>query len=339
MARFLTEDIEILLREGRNLLAFSAGVDSSALFHILLEAGIDFDMAFVNYGLRQQAKEEEEYAKRLARSHGKKLYCTNAPPFGSNFEARAGRFRYNFFEELIESHGYDRLLTAHQLNDRLEWFFMRMVRGAGTVELAGMAQSDERITKSGRRYLRVKPLLRYEKRELLDYLEERGYSYYIDESNFCDSYERNRFRERYGNPLIEEYGEGILRTLEYLDRDRKLIRSLYSDIYDNTEMKIVFMKEETIADRACDDALKRSGYLMSMAEREEVLRKESLVVGRRWSVERRGGYLFVAPYIQGLEVPKDFRERCRILAIPPKTRKYLYARGIEPESIGRILNR
>ncbi len=35
------------LEGGRNLLAFSGGVDSSALFFLLRECGIDFDIALV----------------------------------------------------------------------------------------------------------------------------------------------------------------------------------------------------------------------------------------------------------------------------------------------------
>ena len=48
-----------------NLLAFSGGVDSSALFFILLENNIPFDICIVDYGLREQSKLEVEYAYEL----------------------------------------------------------------------------------------------------------------------------------------------------------------------------------------------------------------------------------------------------------------------------------
>jgi len=47
----------------KNLLAFSGGVDSSALFFILLEKKIPFDIAIVNYHKREQSKKEVEYGK------------------------------------------------------------------------------------------------------------------------------------------------------------------------------------------------------------------------------------------------------------------------------------
>ena len=47
------------LKNKKNLLAFSAGVDSSALFFLLLEHGIKFDIALVNYGTRETSDKEE----------------------------------------------------------------------------------------------------------------------------------------------------------------------------------------------------------------------------------------------------------------------------------------
>jgi len=47
-----------LIKTNKNLLAFSAGVDSSALFFILKQNNIDFDIAIVDYNLRAQSKDE-----------------------------------------------------------------------------------------------------------------------------------------------------------------------------------------------------------------------------------------------------------------------------------------
>ena len=58
-----------LLREGRNLLAFSSGGDSTALFHLLLDAKIDFDIVHVNYHTRIQSDGEARYAQKLAHKY------------------------------------------------------------------------------------------------------------------------------------------------------------------------------------------------------------------------------------------------------------------------------
>ena len=62
------------ITESKNLLAFSAGVDSTALFFLLLEQNIPFDIAIVNYNVRVQSKEELAYAKELAIKYSKNIY-------------------------------------------------------------------------------------------------------------------------------------------------------------------------------------------------------------------------------------------------------------------------
>ncbi len=45
------------IKNQKNLLAFSAGVDSSALFFLLLEENIPLDIAIFDYNVREQSKE------------------------------------------------------------------------------------------------------------------------------------------------------------------------------------------------------------------------------------------------------------------------------------------
>ena len=139
----LTLDISHL-KEKKNLLAFSAGVDSSALFFLLIQNSIVFDIALVNYGTRENSDKEELHAKILAKKYNLTYYTIKAPKYTTNFEKNARDFRYDFFEDLIEKHDYDNLLTAHQLNDQLEWLLMRLTKGAGTSELIGLEPVSKR---------------------------------------------------------------------------------------------------------------------------------------------------------------------------------------------------
>ncbi|HHH19151.1 MAG TPA: tRNA lysidine(34) synthetase TilS, partial [Campylobacterales bacterium] len=47
------------LQRDKNLLAFSGGVDSTALFFLLFENRIAFDIALVNYTMRPESDQEE----------------------------------------------------------------------------------------------------------------------------------------------------------------------------------------------------------------------------------------------------------------------------------------
>ena len=64
------EDIASL-KNSKNLLAFSGGADSTALFFLLLEHEIPFDIAIVDYAMRDQSKEEVSYAQELALTYKK----------------------------------------------------------------------------------------------------------------------------------------------------------------------------------------------------------------------------------------------------------------------------
>ena len=56
------------LHNKKNLLAFSTGVDSSALFFLLIENNIHFDIAIVDYNTREQSKAELAHAKKMAKN-------------------------------------------------------------------------------------------------------------------------------------------------------------------------------------------------------------------------------------------------------------------------------
>ena len=168
------------VKNQKNLLAFSAGIDSTALFFLLLENNISFDMAIVNYNLRTQSKEELAYAKELAHKYKKEIFIYEIIlESTSNFEKKARDIRYTFFEEIIIKNQYKNLITAHQLNDKLEWFMMQLSKGAGLVELIGFNEFEQKEN-----YKIYKPLLDISKDELEKYLIENNYSYFVDQSNF-----------------------------------------------------------------------------------------------------------------------------------------------------------
>lgn len=324
----LTLDVSHLVKK-KNLLAFSAGVDSSALFFLLLENDIKFDIAIVNYGTREASAKEVAHAKALSKKH--KLFCHNikAPVFATHFEKKARDFRYEFFESLITIEGYDTLITAHQLNDQLEWLLMRLTKGAGTSELIGLEAVSQREN-----YTLVRPLLNYSKNELLDYLNEHDHPYFIDESNSDEKYERNQFRKHFSDPLISNYKEGIKRSLTYLRKDKEVLEKTFETIYAEKAFRIIRLHTATAKVKATDLALKDLGYLLSAAQRKELEKEKSSVIGGEWAVENQDNILYITPYIK-VDMPKIFKEECRIKKIPAKIRPYLFKEKINPSFLCR----
>jgi len=308
------------LRGKKNLLAFSGGVDSSALFFLLLDKDIEFNIAIVDYKQREQSELEVSYAKELASKYKLVCHTFESPKIESNFEAKAREIRYNFFESLIKKHSYENLLTAHHLGDRFEWMLMQFCRGAGCAEMAGMQRVQKRDT-----YTLVRPLLHLDKRELYSYLKENNIKYFEDTTNADEEIKRNSFRHKHTNILLDEHLSGIKKSFEYLDADREMLVP---------KVKIEHIKEfgyfkSTKNTRSdifiIDKILKTKSYVLSSSERELLTKQSSLVVGREFLVSRAREFIFILPYLNvKISMSKEFKESCRTLKIEPKMRPYLY---------------
>ena len=307
-----------LLSSSKNLLAFSAGVDSTTLLFLLLENKISFDIAIVDYGLREQSKEEVAYAQELALKYGFKCYLYKAEPIEKNFEANARAIRYDFFEKIIKKHNYTTLLTAHHLGDRLEWMLMQLCRGAGAVELAGMSSLEKREN-----YTLARPLLFSDKEEFLDYLKEHNIHYFIDKSNSDEKYKRNEFRHNYAEPLLTKYKKGIKKSFEYLDEDREsLIEELhFSQLNDFFYVKASSSKRSNIL--AIDKHFKAQGHLITAKEKELLKNETTVIISRKYIINQEHQFLFIAPYIQKGSIEKKVKEKLRLLRVTPKLRGYL----------------
>ncbi len=309
----------LALRGKKNLLAFSAGVDSSALFFILLENSIAFDIAIVDYGVRQQSKKEVAYAKELASTHNLKCHLLTAKVTKKNFESQARDIRYNFFEDLSTTHFYDNLLTAHHLGDRFEWMLMQFCKGAGCAEIAGMNEIQIREN-----YSLIRPLLHLDKQELLSYLKENSLKYFEDESNLDEEIKRNEFRHKYAVPLLKKHLSGIKKSFEYIDAD---VSSLLEDVDIKTIGSFAYFSscKKTRADiYTIDKYLKSQNYMLSANERGTLTTQKTTIVGRKFIVNQTGEFIFIIPYTQDNSVlKKEFKDLCRRLQVEPKLRQYL----------------
>ncbi len=327
----LKEKTLTILKKNKNLLAFSTGVDSSALFFLLLDENISFDIALVNYNLRENSMAEELHAIELAKKYNLKCFTTKSPYFENNFEKNARDFRYDFFDKIMSENSYDNLLTAHQLNDQLEWFLMRLTKGAGTSELLGVEPISKR-----KNYTIIRPLLHHSKEELLDYLKVNNFPYFIDKSNFEEKYERNIFRKNFSDKLLTQYQEGIKRSFDYLREDKNYLEDGYKELFSYKKIYILEIKKRHTLIRAVDKQLKKLGYLLSAGQRREVKEGTSIVIAGLWAICIQEEKVFIAPYLK-ITMPKVFKEACRTLKIPSKIRAYLYKEEINPKDLLKFL--
>lgn len=302
----------------KNLLAFSAGVDSTALFFMLLENKLNFDIAIVNYNTRAQSFEELEYAIELAKTHNLRCHHLSAKIIEKNFESQAREIRYSFFEELISKYDYDNLITAHHLGDRFEWMLMQFCKGAGCAELAGMEIEQKRDN-----YTLLRPLLHLDKQELLNFLNFNKIKYFEDESNNDENIKRNYFRHKHAVPLLKKYLSGIKKSFEYLDEDKAC---LINEIHVHKVGNFVYFQSHNARTDifVIDKYLKSQKYILTAHERELLKAQDTLVVGRKFIINQRSDFVFIAPFIKQNKMTKEFKEKMRTLKIEPKLRGYIF---------------
>ena len=308
-----------LLQEGKVLLAFSGGVDSTALFHLLLENGISFDIAHVNYHTRPTSDAEAQNAQNLANRYTLECFLHSCHLSGSNFEHRAREERHRFFDSLMKTGAYTYLLTAHQLNDRLEWMLMQLCRGAGLPELLGIRSRDQKVG-----FTILRPLLEWDRDSIEAYLDRHNIHHYIDESNSDERYTRNRFRKAHSTPLMREYAQGLRRSFRYLEEDNE---SLIENV-NFVPCEELYYAKNSLSVRSLiygiDKVFKSFGTVMSGKEKENLKKEKLCVIGRKYIVWIDTDYTFISPYISNVVMDKGFREECRKLKIESKLRGYLY---------------
>lgn len=304
-------------KSSNNLLAFSAGVDSTALFFKLLEENISFDIAIVNYHKREQADEEITYAKELAKKYNKQIFIKDCFLDESNFEMNARNCRYKFFEELIKKYNYQTLFIAHQLNDKFEWLLMQFSKGAGLKELLSMPKEEKKEF-----YTIKRPLIEMSRDEILEYLHSKNIKYFIDESNENRKYKRNYFRAEFASKFIKEFKNGVKRSFEYLEEDKNL---LFSKDWIKEKELYKFQKQTPKIDiKKVDLIVKELGYILSKSQRDEIIKTNfSLVIGGKIAIDSNEETTFIAPFIQ-TKMDKKFKEKMRTAKIPPKVRGYIF---------------
>ena len=211
-------------KDKKYLLACSFGPDSMALYALLLKANIDFDVAFINYHLREESDEEEKKIKAFSFLNSKNLYIKEAfynKEKDKNIEKWARDVRYNYFEELNKEHKYEAVLIAHNLDDLIETYIIQTKR-SNFVSYYGLKSIFYR---GNTKYIR--PLLKYRKLDLLTYNIRHFIPYLIDKSNFDNSYLRNDIRNNYVSKLTKAEVNKYLKEINEKNKAKKEESKLY----------------------------------------------------------------------------------------------------------------
>lgn len=210
------------------LLACSFGPDSMALFSLLRDQGYGFEVAHVNYNMRSESLEEMVELTQYCNDIGIKLHVLDVHFNGSkmNFQTWARDVRYSFFKRVIEDNNLDILLTGHHQDDFIETYLMQTTSHRD-VSYFGI----KRKTRLNGVEV-VRPLLDFNKQQLLDYCTSHQVPFAIDKSNLMPKYTRNRIRMTVINKLDQEHRLSLVREIDERNHSSTILSNRVSQLID-----------------------------------------------------------------------------------------------------------
>ena len=195
------------------IVAVSGGPDSVALLDCLAQIenhSLRLIVAHLNHSLRgEESEKDEAFVRNLAENYGIPIECRKVDVSqlscreGLSIEEAGRMARYEYFSELAGHFGANAVALAHHADDQAETLLLRLLRGAGSKGLAGMR---------ARNGIYIRPFLAVSKSEILEYLQQQGIGYRIDQSNRNTDFLRNRIRHEL-MPLLADYNPSIVARL------------------------------------------------------------------------------------------------------------------------------
>jgi len=191
---------------------FSGGVDSTVLLHLLHRwcaanpGSPTLRALHINHGLQAAAGDWQRHCESVCRSLQLQLNtCAVDVHADGSGEAAARTARYRAFQEQLPPGAV--LFLGHSLDDQVETFFLRLLRGAGVEGLTAMPR--RRTLGEG---LLVRPLLDYGRSEIEHYAAHYGLEFVQDPSNSNTLMDRNFLRAKL-LPLLSTRWPGYRQTV------------------------------------------------------------------------------------------------------------------------------
>lgn len=210
------------------LVALSGGIDSTALLLLCKKAKLNCEAVIIDHGYRKEsAKESKEVKKYLEEKLKVKItILKNKQPIPkSGIEEFLRKIRYDLIFSYCKKNKIKKIFMAHHLDDQIETFLMRLERGAGLDGLLGI-KPNTKYKALRAEFEIIRPLLKFTKDELREYLEKNKIKWWEDKTNQDKKLARNNIRAT----LAEFSDYDLLRkrlsgVMENISRARDFIES------------------------------------------------------------------------------------------------------------------
>ena len=224
----MTKKIEKHIKENLNntknyVIALSGGVDSAVLAKIASENTKKLRSVFVRHN-QEHSEDLEKAAKSIAKKLKIKHKVLDSPLELGSSETKMREVRYELlFKELKNG---EILLTGHTLSDKVETFFLNLLRGTRVQGLKSIPQVIDNIER---------PLINISKNEIVTYAKEHKIEYLDDLTNFENKILRIWIR----NELIPEVDKRLPGNVE--EKISLLVNEIET-IFDDNNLNFKYIK-------------------------------------------------------------------------------------------------
>ena len=265
----LNEKYNLIENNDTIVVGFSGGPDSVFLVEMLKKLQDFFKfkiyLVHINHLLRgEDADADENFSYDYAKRNNLEIFVKRIPvkeiakKTGKTLEEVGREERYNFFSEIYNKVGANKIATAHNKDDQIETFLFRLVRGTSLQGLEGIKLKYNNI---------IRPISEIYKKDILEYLNKNEIQYKIDKTNFENEFTRNSIRldlipfieKRYNIKfkdklfsLIEEIRENNKKNFldldKYVDEENRLtlekIKTL--SLFERKNLLVHFLNKKNI---------------------------------------------------------------------------------------------
>ncbi len=180
------------------VIGLSGGADSVYLTHFLDSIREQFALKLyavhVHHGIRgAEADQDEACAKQCAERLGipfervRYEIPTLAKQRGMSEEEAGRYFRYQYFREVAERRGCQRIAVAHHRDDQAETVLFHLLRGSGLRGMGGIRPVQDDV---------IRPLLAVSRQDIEKELRTAGIGWQEDATNQDCHYARNKLRNQ-----------------------------------------------------------------------------------------------------------------------------------------------
>ena len=267
-------------KNDRIVLGCSGGPDSIFLLEVFLkikeEYNLTLALAHINHLYRgAEADRDENFVRDLGEKNGIQVFVKRksmklmAKEEKITLEEAGREIRYSFFDEVLEKINGNKVALAHNLDDQIETFLFRLIRGSSLEGLEGI---------NDRRDKYIRPINEIYKSEIIDYLDTNNIPYVVDSTNLENDYTRNSIRldlipfiEKRYNPKFKEKINSLLNEIREVNEILEVDYSKY--IFENTlsAQELINEKSFYIKGKIINYYLNKNGVSVSRRKIENII--------------------------------------------------------------------